>query len=242
MNTPLKAAVVGAGGISCHLVPMLSRLMKLVIIDADNYEPANSTRQFPALKSTGNKAQVLAEMFRPHTLFEIQAIPKYLKGIRIVNEEEFDGCDFIFGAVDNNQSRHIMMQLSEDLGIPAILAGNSHEHGEAHMLIPGTYDPRDHFEFPDTYPTPWSCNSDQTLEEFPQTAVANMLAAGCAIHLLTSWLRVENPNNSLVYSRNDALCGYFKRVKDFAEKKFPLPLGKPGMQNAAVAPLAGGAD
>jgi len=215
MKKPQKAAIIGAGGIACTLAPILGRLMDLVIVDADDYEPSNAARQFPALTSTGNKAVVLAESIAGSTLQSVQAVPHYLQGAMAINWPEWEGVEIIFGAVDNNQSRHIIMQLAEDLGIPAILAGNSHAHGEAHLFIPDAHDPRHHFEFPDTDPPPWSCNSERTLEEFPQTAMANIVAAGCAMHLLLSWEHVANPLHAVVHSRIDTLCSSFRRAKDF---------------------------
>ena len=60
-----KAAIVGCGGIAVNLAPGLSRLMDVVLIDGDKYEPKNVTRQFPAMHSAANKAETLALMLRP---------------------------------------------------------------------------------------------------------------------------------------------------------------------------------
>lgn len=214
-RTYKKCGLVGAGGIGCFLAPMLCRLMDVVIIDADNYEPHNSTRQFPALTSVGNKAKVLSEHISPTTLNRVSFIESFLKGLVIKNEPEWEGVDIIFGGVDNNKSRQIIVDVADALQIPAIIAGNEHEHGEAHLFLPGVYDPFDFHEFPETEPTPWSCNSDKNLEENPQTPIANILAASSAMHLLLSLQKVNNPQNALAYSRSDALSSTSVRVKDY---------------------------
>jgi molybdopterin/thiamine biosynthesis adenylyltransferase len=221
MNSPNKIAMVGAGGIGCNLAPMLSRMAPLVIIDADTYEPANVGRQFPALQYTDNKALVLTRMVQPHTLHPVLFIPEFVKDIMICNLKEWAGVDLIIAGVDNNPSRRILIELADDLGIPCILAGNSHAHGEAHLFVPGVYNPLDHFAFAEEDPAPWSCNSDKMLEEHPQTAVANILAAGCAMHLLHSWQTVLNPLNAVVHSRHDALSSTYSRAKDMISSHAP---------------------
>ena len=214
MKRPTKFAMIGAGGIGCALAPMLCREGHLVIIDADKYEPGNVTRQFPALTSTENKAKTLAELIQQQTLNKVDWIDSYLRDALLTGREEWRGVDMIVGGVDNNASRRIIVEVAECLDIPAILAGNEHEHGEAHLYIPGHYNPFDHFSFPETEPVPWGCNTDKALEEHPQTAIANILAAGCTMHLLLSYLKVSNPLNAIVYSRNDALSSTYKRAKD----------------------------
>ncbi len=193
--------------------------MDVVIIDGDNYEVGNVDRQFPALTSTGNKAQVLSEMLNPHTLQNVTYIDTFLQDALITNRPEWAGVEMIFGAVDNNKSRRIIIELADMLEIPAILAGNEHEHGEAHMFIHGVHNPLDHFDFPENEPAPWSCNSDKNLDENPQTPIANFLAAGAAAHILLSWNRVTTPRNAVVYSRTDALFNVSKRARDFEVPK-----------------------
>lgn len=209
-----KYAFIGAGGIGCFAVPMLSKMMPGVICDADTYEPGNATRQFPALTSTGNKAEVLCNHLAPHTIHDLLFIPRFMKDIMITSEEEWQGVDLIVGGVDNNLSRRIIIDVAGDLGIPAILGGNSHEHGEAHLFLPGVYNPIDYFDFSDSDPAPWSCNHEKTLEAHPQTAVANCLAAGCIMQLYLSLVMAIKPHNCIVHARSDAFSSSFSRAKD----------------------------
>jgi molybdopterin/thiamine biosynthesis adenylyltransferase len=219
MTQPTKALIVGAGGIACTLAPILSRLMNVVIADADHYEPANSSRQFPALKSKGNKAEVLASMIRGNTIWKVQSIPEYVKGLTFLNHEETIGLDLIIGCVDNHASRDILMELADFAGIPAILAANDHEHGEAHLFYPGVYDPRQHFSFEAGEPTPWACNADATLDKYPQTAMANIMASGCAMHILLSLNKASNPLNAIAMSRAEPLAGTTLRVRDMVQNE-----------------------
>lgn len=215
MKTPTKYAIVGCGGIGCAIAPLLSRLGHIVLIDADVYEKKNVERQFPALLSDGNKAETLAEMLEPYTLNDVLHIPAYVQNTMITAYEEWDGVDMIIGGVDNNESRLILTKLAQDLEIPAILAGNAHEHGEAHLVLPGVYNPFDHFEFkivPHT--APWGCNKDSVVDEFPQTPIANALAAAATMHILLSLRMAKNPKNVVCYSRLDPFAATVRRVKD----------------------------
>lgn len=209
-----KIALVGAGGIGCAIAPHLCRMANLVILDADHYEPENAKRQFPALTRTENKALVLKEALSSHALYDVFSIPAYVENIHIVTNPLMDDIDLIVGAVDNHASRRILADIGEELSIPVILAGNSHAHGEAHMLIPELYNPFHYFEFKDEEPPPWSCTHVKTLDEHPQTYIANVLAAGCALHLLHSYESAVNALNAMVYSRCDAFSGTYARAKD----------------------------
>jgi len=210
MKTPIiKIAIVGAGGIGIQLLPVLSLDHDIVLIDGDNFEPHNSTRQFPALGSTGNKAEVLQGLQYDRTLKEISYIPRYLEGITITNDPAFKDIDLIISAVDNNESRRIIVELAEDLEIPAILCGNETECGEAHLVIPGVYNPFDHHDFGDDTPAPFSCTSDENKESAAQTSAANFLAAGCCVHILSNLKRLglKKPDFLTIHSLMDNRSG-----------------------------------
>jgi molybdopterin/thiamine biosynthesis adenylyltransferase len=215
MKSPTKYAIVGAGGIGCAIAPLLSRLGDIVIIDADSYEPKNVARQFPALTSNRNKAETLAGMLQPHTLNKVEFIPDWLRDSSICTWDEWKGVDCIIGGVDNNESRLIITGLADALNIPAILAGNDHENGEAHLFFPGVYDPLDHHDFPVVpHAAPWGCNKDSVIEEFPQTPIANALAAAAVMHILLSLRKAKKPENVICYSRLDPFSSIVKRIRD----------------------------
>lgn len=214
MDTPNKYCLVGAGGIGCFIMPMLCHDADLLICDGDNYEPKNHDRQFPSLTSTDNKALVLSRLAQERTFKTVSFIPAYVKDLRIKNWPEFAGVDCLVGAVDNNASRRALIDIGMALSIPVVLAGNSHNHGEAHMMIPDVYNPLEHFPFADTEPAPWACNASKTLEEHPQTALANLMAASAAMHILLSWRESLKPENCIVYSRLDPHSSNCRRAKN----------------------------
>ena len=181
-----KVALIGAGGISCQLLPLLSLDRDVVLVDGDKFEPHNSTRQFPALSSEGNKAEILAEMQNDRTTKQILPISEYLKGLEIINRDEWEGVSLMIGAVDNNESRVLITKIAEELDIPAILCGNEVNVGESHLFLPGAYNPFDHYDFGELTPAPYSCTSDDQAESAPQTGTANHLAAACGLFMLSA--------------------------------------------------------
>lgn len=220
-----KAAIIGCGGIAVNLAPALSRIMDVVLVDGDKYEPKNVSRQFPALHSKDNKAKVLKSMIEKHTVKTVTHIESFVETPLICNNENWKGVDLIVSCVDNNKSRRILAEIAEMYEIDCIMAGNEHEDGEAHAFIPNVYNPFDHFEFPDSAPAPWACNHDKTIEEFPQTPLANIMAASAAFHIILSLQKVTKPENAVVFSRLEPLSSSFKRAKEF----LGLALEKPAM-------------
>lgn len=227
-----KAAIIGCGGIAVNLAPALSRIMDVVLVDGDKYEPKNVTRQFPALHSTENKAKVLASMIGENTLMEVECIELFVKDGQIVNEDAWKGVDLIIGCVDNNASRLILLDLADEFRTVCILGGNEHEDGEAHCFIPGIYNPMDHFEFPHGEKTPWACNSDKNIEENPQTPLANIMAASAIFHILLSLQKVKKPENAVVHSRLEPLSSTYARAKDLLKLASKATIAEPAEEVA----------
>lgn len=239
MKPPTKIAIIGCGGIACQLVPVLSLDYNLVLIDGDKFEPKNSTRQFPALKTTTNKALALLSMQHDRTTKSIAAIPTYMEGPSIVNDPEWRGVDMIIGCVDNNESRKLICDLADQEFIPAILCGNEVEMGEAHLHWPaGQYDPFDHHDFGPMTKAPFSCTSDENAESAPQTSGANYLAAAGAVHILMSWCKAENEKWVIVHSRLDVRAdSHRSRLADY-QTVTGLP-STPTQANPRLAQSAG---
>ena len=207
MKTPKKIGIIGAGGITCHLAPILALDYDLVLVDGDKFEASNSTRQFPALCDDGidaNKATYLAERVQDRSAKLMDAIPQYLKGPAIMNEKAWEGVDMVFGCVDNNQSRQLIIDLCDRTGIPGILCGNETDMGEAHLVYLPAYNPFNHHDFGPMTKAPFSCTSDENAESAPQTSSANYLAAACGIHILMSWRRLEDDRFLTVHSMMDS--------------------------------------
>lgn len=211
--------IVGAGGIGCHLIPMLAFLSgKTRIIDGDSYEPENCTRQFPALKETANKAQTMAHIVRERS----QGIIEW-RGEYITPQNKFELIDpetsLIVSCVDNNETRNLLAGACYSLGVPGIMAGNSDTFGEAHLVLPPDYDPFQFFDFPMKGRQPWGCNTDKELDERPQTAVANMLAAGAAMAIFNSLCADKKPEHTMAWCHVDGPKAQSKRVIDLFRER-----------------------
>ena len=120
------------------------------------------------------------------TTKQILPISEYLKGLEIINRDEWEGVSLMIGAVDNNESRVLITKIAEELDIPAILCGNEVNVGESHLFLPGAYNPFDHYDFGELTPAPYSCTSDDQAESAPQTGTANHLAAACGLFMLSA--------------------------------------------------------
>lgn len=221
----MNIAIIGAGGIACQLAPTLYLNHNLIIADGDVYEPDNSTRQFPALKSTSNKAKTLAEMINcfGSTRNSIAYYDSYLEQLSDYDNMEDvvpnNRIDLIIGAVDNMLSREIICDIANTTKTPAILGGNEEFMGEAHLYLHDMYSPFDHFNFNDDSPAPFSCNSDKMLEKHPQTIHSNGLAVGCIHHLINSLHTVKDPLNAIAWSQMELHSSASKRVRDFIDSQ-----------------------
>jgi molybdopterin/thiamine biosynthesis adenylyltransferase len=106
--------VIGGGGIgekvfraAAMFLASLGRPVRLVLIDGDNFEPANATRM--QFSRPGNKAEVLRDEVRPSladTQVSVIAVPEFVtpENIgRLVREGEI-----ILAAVDNHATRKLL--------------------------------------------------------------------------------------------------------------------------------------
>lgn len=217
MQPPKKIAIVGCGGIACHLLSLLHLDYDLVLIDGDKFEPSNSNRQWPALAQADgpgfNKAEFLANHYSGGN-YAVDAIPTYMEGLSIVNNPLFQGVDLIIGCVDNNQSRKIICDVADQQFVPAILCGNETTMGDAHLFIPGYYDPFEHHDFGPMTKAPFACTSDDN-PAAPQTANANFLAAACGAHILMSICQATDRLNLIVHSSMDVRANSYRtRLRD----------------------------
>ena len=144
-----------------------------------------------------------------------------MEGASIVNHPEFEGVEMLVGAVDNNQSRKIICDVADMLDVPAILAGNETNVGDAHLFLPGVYDPFEHHDFGPMTKAPFSCTSTELLEKEPQTTQANFLAASCAVHILMSWRTVSDHKYVTVHSQLGGRSG--AQSSRLLDLKLPAP-------------------
>jgi len=221
MKPPTKIAVVGCGGITCALAPHLALDYNLVLIDGDKFEARNCTRQFPAMRDhaiESNKAEWLASYLRANFPERtITSIPQYLQGPGILNHPEMAMVDFVFCAVDNNQSRRLVCHVCDIRDIPAILMGNETESADAHLFLPGRFNPMEVHDFGPMTKAPFACTSDDNPAS-EQTSRANFMAAALGVHIFGSYLRAEKWNSIVVHSTIDTRSDSSRRrLIDFHE-------------------------
>jgi hypothetical protein len=119
---PDSVIVVGSGGIGGHLIPALSRLIsyhsafegdsapEVVIVDGDEFEEKNITRQIVSPSDLGkNKAEAMTYFCKYQGLTNVRHIPDY------INQEDFERilmeCDapLVISSVDNDATRKAMI-------------------------------------------------------------------------------------------------------------------------------------
>lgn len=226
MKKPNKIAIIGCGGITCAIASHLALDHDLVLVDGDKFEAGNSGRQFPALREDSldcNKAEYLTGVIRnsfPNR--SIEPIPTYLEGKSILNNPLFQDVDFIFCAVDNNQSRLLVCEVADAKFIPAILMGNEKDSADAHLFIPGRYHPFEHHNFGPMTKAPFACTSDDN-PAAEQTSRANFMAAAAGIHIFASYLRCDDWPYMTVQSSLDVRGDSSRtRFADYGEPTRPL--------------------
>ncbi len=135
--------MVGAGGTGSHLIrPLLAYLdtwhknsggeWVLTVIDGDNYESGNLTRQMFDSSYVGiNKADALVDMYRGYPL---RSVPKFI-GASDLDDILEDG-SIVFLTVDNYSIRALVEQKAQEFdNITVINAGNERHDGSVQLWV-----------------------------------------------------------------------------------------------------------
>lgn len=147
-----RCVVVGVGGIGKFLLAALARFLAyddkrqwtLVLIDGDEYEIKNRTRQ--AFRRLGNKAKVTAEELREQfSELLVEAVPAYVSSVEqaahvdhagmtvMVSEVVHEG-DWVFSCVDNHATRRLLSQHAQTLqNIRLFGGGNAFSDGNVQV-------------------------------------------------------------------------------------------------------------
>lgn len=196
-TTTLKIRIVGCGGITGYLMPAFNRVYgvtsvtegkvahEVTLQDGDTLEERNLDRQLFDTKCVGmNKADALNKTHRTKH--------KVIKNFFRLG----DGidADIIIVAADNDICRRDVLATADQTGALVIIGGN-----EVHDAIGYVYhkswegtkkDPR--VRYPEILTndkgSPFRCTDEAVLEIAPQTATANMRAAGHILWLLNLWI------------------------------------------------------
>jgi molybdopterin/thiamine biosynthesis adenylyltransferase len=124
-----KIKVIGCGGIGCWLVDPLSRYLssveqnsEITIIDGDNYEERNRSRQ--KFSACGNKAEKTVEdLKKVFPRIHFKALNQYLtkNNVHFAIREN----DVVFMCVDNHATRKLVSDRCSDLDNVILISGGN---------------------------------------------------------------------------------------------------------------------
>lgn len=227
------AVIVGLGGIGSWLYAALGRFLqhsakpedwKLVLIDGDEYEPRNTSRQL--FTRIGNKADIQAAQGRvewPQLM--ISSIPQYLgegqEGYP-VQDAILEG-DFVFLCVDNHKTRKYVADHCETLvDVTLISGGNDLTDGNVQVylrrskknLTPRIWDFHPEIATPkDKSPHEMSCE-ERAATGTPQVIFANMQAASLMAQAFFQLMQGRMPAQEVFFDINTSACRPDKRRKN----------------------------
>lgn len=179
--------LIGAGGLSTHLIHSLTNIANVHIFDGDKYEEKNISRQHYANGNIGkNKAEVMAESVGAWSKNKVTYTPTYLRP-----EADCSG-DLIIAAVDNHDARITSKYIADQLFIPMIMGMNEEYDPQSYLYLPqhaGT--DLDPFVYGNILPDGRDPSASCTGEIMDdgnnvQTALANTVAAGFVLAILHS--------------------------------------------------------
>ncbi len=133
-------AVIGCGGLGGYALEMLSRIGVGTIraVDGDVFEPSNLNRQL--LSSPDHlgvpKAEAAAARIRSiNPDVTVCAIPVFMDKHNC--RELIQGCDAVVDALDSIESRRILSEACNQLGIPYIYGAIQGWAGQVCVILPG---------------------------------------------------------------------------------------------------------
>ena len=135
-----RVAVVGAGGLGGSVLSLLARMGvgHLVVVDSDVFDETNLNRQ--AFCHIGNLGRSKAEEAR----FQIKGINPGVQVYahqtrldRANGKELLAGCHVIVDALDNVESRLVLEEAAQALGIPLVHGALAGFEGQVMSLLPG---------------------------------------------------------------------------------------------------------
>lgn len=182
--------VIGCGGVGSWLAEALSRLgnpSSIILVDGDTLEEKNLDRQLFSQSDIGkNKAMALSAKLK--TQFSDQWYHEH--------NFQHEPTDWLFGCVDNNPGRDMVLRACDNSRCKAIIAANETHSSEAYVYLPewrGTrLDPRVY------YPEITSDGSGdpaargigctgEAQQQNRQLVTANFMAAALAAHMFVLW-------------------------------------------------------
>jgi hypothetical protein len=199
---PTRYLVVGCGGVASYFLPSFLRTVAhtkgrkpgITLMDGDTLEEKNLIRQnFDKFESV-SKPEAMKKMYSG---INGGALKINTRNTYFSSGEVIDSGTCVLCFVDNHLARkHVLESIDESEGTCGIFAANSTISAHSYFYMGAwkgnPWDPR--VMFPeietDTSGSPLNtggCNTDRALDDIPQTAIANQMAAACALLAWNVW-------------------------------------------------------
>ncbi len=174
------AAVIGVGGLGCHIAThlALSGVGRLLLCDFDTVSETNLNRQLLYTAADIGRPKVFLAAARLREQAPDVQIEAFETQIRQPEDLAFcRGADAVFLAVDNNAAREAVCRYAEKTGKPLINGGVNGFYGTAYGYLPGRT------------ATPWEAGlllaeNEKTYSVSPAVGVIGALEAQIGISVL----------------------------------------------------------
>ncbi len=134
------AAVIGCGGLGCHVSTHLAcaGIGRLIVCDFDTVSESNLNRQFLYAYGDVGKPKAPLAKERLSAISPGTEVESVLKKIEKPEDLSFaDGADIIFAALDNLDARKILQEYCRRQKKPLANGGVNGFYGTAYLWIPG---------------------------------------------------------------------------------------------------------
>lgn len=116
-------AVIGCGGLGGYAIEYLVRLGvgKIVAVDGDEFSESNLNRQLLCTRDTIGKSKAMQAKLRAESInptVEVKAVCEYMTEDNA--EAILSGCDLVIDALDNTQSRKVLLNACNKLGLTLV--------------------------------------------------------------------------------------------------------------------------
>lgn len=135
-----KVCVIGCGGLGGYIIEMLGRLGigTIVAVDGDVFEETNLNRQILSDITVIGKSKALQAYERMKTVNpDISLIPRVENFTKQNCSSILEGCHVAVDALDNIQSRMLLLECCESLKIPLVHGAIAGWYGQVTTIYPG---------------------------------------------------------------------------------------------------------
>lgn len=135
-----KVIVIGCGGLGGHIIEHLGRLgvANITAVDDDVFDETNLNRQFLCTEPLIGKPKAEAAVARMKEINSEVKINGIVRRVTSDNAKEIlKGYDIVMDALDNIESRRVLEEACQYLGIPMIHGAIGGWYGQVAAIMPG---------------------------------------------------------------------------------------------------------